>query len=186
MLIIMTRWHVDDLLGRYIERFKDVKVLRYGGSGEAGQLSQVREALFPELKPLDFLLDRKRVLTEASWQSIYQQHPIVVGGGIFPVHAKVRLQVFGVLGGRGMTTGARHEIAASQGIFGLDFNEQRSGRFAPVRVNETLTILFDEDASFDSHHYAFHVSDERRRVRFDLRAHQESWAFIRQRSLESL
>jgi hypothetical protein len=47
----------------------------------------------------------------------------------------------------------------SQGIFGLDFNEQRSGRFAPVRVNETLTLLFDEDASFDGHHYAFHVND---------------------------
>jgi hypothetical protein len=30
MLIIMTRWHVDDLLGRYIERFKkNVRVLRY-------------------------------------------------------------------------------------------------------------------------------------------------------------
>jgi hypothetical protein len=30
--------------------------------------------------------------------------------------------------------------------------------FAPIRVNETLTLLFDQDTSFDSHHYAFHVS----------------------------
>ena len=44
-------------------------------------------------------------------------------------------------------------------IFGLDFNEQQSGHFAPVRVNETLTLLFDDDTSFDSHHYAFHVND---------------------------
>ncbi len=28
-----------------------------------------------------------------------------------------------------------------------------------VRVNETLTLLFDEDSAFDSHHYAFHVND---------------------------
>ena len=29
MLAIMTRWHVDDLLGRLIERFPDIQVLRY-------------------------------------------------------------------------------------------------------------------------------------------------------------
>ena len=27
-----------------------------------------------------------------------------------------------------------------------------------MRVNKTLTLLFDEETSFDSHHYAFHVS----------------------------
>ena len=31
--------------------------------------------------------------------------------------------------------------------------------FAPVRVNDTLTFLFDDDSNFESHHYAFHVSD---------------------------
>ena len=57
---------------------------------------------------------------------------------------------------------ARDKVAAARffaGIFGLDFNEKQSGHFAPVRVNETLTLLFDEDTSFESHHYAFHVSD---------------------------
>ena len=57
---------------------------------------------------------------------------------------------------------ARDKVAAAHffaDTFGLDFDEQQSGHFAPVRVNETLTLLFDEDASFDSHHYAFHVSD---------------------------
>ena len=57
---------------------------------------------------------------------------------------------------------ARDKMAAARffaSIFGLDFNEQQSGHFAPVRVNETLTLLFDEDTSFDSHHYAFHVND---------------------------
>jgi hypothetical protein len=43
-------------------------------------------------------------------------------------------------------------------IFGLPF-DQKSGHFAPVRVNDSLTLLFDDDASFESHHYAFHVSD---------------------------
>jgi predicted phage terminase large subunit-like protein len=86
VLIIMTRWHVDDLLGRFIERYPDVKVLRYPAIAEkATNYRPAGGALFPELKPLDFLLERKQLLTEASWQSIYQQSPIVVGGGVFPV-----------------------------------------------------------------------------------------------------
>ncbi len=43
-------------------------------------------------------------------------------------------------------------------IFGLDYTGQ-SGHFAPVRVNDTLTLLFDREASFEAHHYAFHVDD---------------------------
>src|ERR1700731_1089559 len=57
---------------------------------------------------------------------------------------------------------ARDKLAAARffaSIFGLNFNEQESDHFAPVRVNETLILLFDQDTSFDSHHYAFHVSD---------------------------
>ena len=44
-------------------------------------------------------------------------------------------------------------------IFGLPY-EGATGHFAPVRVNETLTFDFDESDSFESHHYAFHVSDQ--------------------------
>ena len=41
-------------------------------------------------------------------------------------------------------------------IFGLRF-EGASGHFAPVHLNDTLTLLFDQETPFDSHHYAFHV-----------------------------
>jgi len=43
-------------------------------------------------------------------------------------------------------------------IFGLKY-ERAGGHFAPVRVNETLTLDFDNSDRFDIHHYAFHVSD---------------------------
>jgi catechol 2,3-dioxygenase-like lactoylglutathione lyase family enzyme len=55
---------------------------------------------------------------------------------------------------------ARDKVAAARffaHIFGLKF-DGRSDHFAPVRVNDTLTLLFDDDSSFESHHYAFHVS----------------------------
>jgi catechol 2,3-dioxygenase-like lactoylglutathione lyase family enzyme len=55
---------------------------------------------------------------------------------------------------------ARDKVAAAKffaDIFGL--KRGRAGHFAPVRINKTLTLLFDDDDKFESHHYAFHVSD---------------------------
>jgi hypothetical protein len=86
LIIIMTRWHMDDLVGRYIERFPEATFLRYPAIAEiAEKHRQKGEALFPELKSLPFLLKRQRAMTQASWESEYQQHPIVAGGGIFPI-----------------------------------------------------------------------------------------------------
>jgi catechol 2,3-dioxygenase-like lactoylglutathione lyase family enzyme len=44
-------------------------------------------------------------------------------------------------------------------IFGLKY-EGAAGHFAPVRVNDTLTMDFDNREGFESHHYAFHVTDD--------------------------
>jgi catechol 2,3-dioxygenase-like lactoylglutathione lyase family enzyme len=44
------------------------------------------------------------------------------------------------------------------GIFGLRF-EGGSGHFAPVHVNDTLTLLFNQATDFGPQHYAFHLSD---------------------------
>jgi phage terminase large subunit-like protein len=95
LLCIMTRWHVDDILGRYAEKFPEVRILRYPAIAEHDELHRRKgEALFPEHKPLDFLLERKKLLTQPSWESIYQQHPIVVGGGQFPIEKMKVLPVF--------------------------------------------------------------------------------------------
>jgi hypothetical protein len=93
----MTRWHTDDILGRYIERFPGVRVLNYPAIAEHDELHRRKgDPLFPELKPLDFLLERKKLLTQPSWESIYQQHPIVVGGGQFPIEKLKVLPFFDV------------------------------------------------------------------------------------------
>ena len=55
---------------------------------------------------------------------------------------------------------ARDKVAAAKffaDVFGL--KRGRAGHFAPVRVNKALTLLFDDDDKFESHHYAFHVSE---------------------------
>ena len=42
-----------------------------------------------------------------------------------------------------------------------------AGHFAPVQVNDTLTLDFDNRDQFESHHYAFHVNDEDFNAIFD-------------------
>ncbi|MCH7553703.1 MAG: VOC family protein [Chloroflexi bacterium] len=44
-------------------------------------------------------------------------------------------------------------------IFGLEYKGPM-GHFAPVEVNESLTIDFDDGEGFQSHHLAFKVGDE--------------------------
>ena len=55
---------------------------------------------------------------------------------------------------------ARDKIAGARffaRIFGL--KRGRADHFAPVKVNKSLTLLFDDDDDFESHHLAFHVSN---------------------------
>jgi predicted phage terminase large subunit-like protein len=85
LIMIMTRWHLDDPAGRWLEHFPNTRVLRYPAIAEEDEEFRKKgEPLFPEHKSLEFLLDRKKVLTEAGWQSIYQQRPIAAGGDMFP------------------------------------------------------------------------------------------------------
>ena len=63
---------------------------------------------------------------------------------------------------------ARDKAAAAKffaHIFGL--KRGRVGYFAPVRINKTLTLLFDDDSKFESHHLAFHVSNREFGAIFD-------------------
>jgi phage terminase large subunit-like protein len=86
LLMIMTRWHLDDPVGRFSERFPEAKVLRYPAIAEKDETHRRKgEALFPQHKSLPFLIERRAAMTQASWESVYQQNPIPVGGGLFPI-----------------------------------------------------------------------------------------------------
>ena len=56
---------------------------------------------------------------------------------------------------------ARDPIASAQllaRLLGVAW--ERGDHFTPVYVNEGLTLDFDKDEDFDSHHYCFRVDDE--------------------------
>jgi predicted phage terminase large subunit-like protein len=87
LLLIMTRWHLDDPAGRLIERFGErVTLVRYAALAEQDERHRkVGEPLFPELKSLEFLEQRRAIMTRSSWQALYQQSPIIAGGELFPL-----------------------------------------------------------------------------------------------------
>jgi predicted phage terminase large subunit-like protein len=82
LLAILTRWHIDDPIGRLKEAMAGkIECVSYpaiavvdDGHRKAG------EALFPEHKSLEFLLERKSVMASVNWEALYQQNPQVVGG----------------------------------------------------------------------------------------------------------
>lgn len=93
LLFILTRWHIDDLVGRLKEKQTggaailedtNIKLLKYKAIAvEDEEHRKKGEALFPEHKSLKFLLKRKGLLGIESFEALYQQNPIVPGGNIF-------------------------------------------------------------------------------------------------------
>jgi predicted phage terminase large subunit-like protein len=83
LLCILTRWHVDDPIGRLVEKYPEVKVLSYPAIATQDEKHRKEgDALFPEHKSVEFLLERKKLMDATSWLSLYQQTPIIVGGDI--------------------------------------------------------------------------------------------------------
>jgi len=82
MLAILTRWHVDDPIGRLRDQFGDaVKVVSYPAIAVTDEkYRKIGEPLFPELKGLDFLLERKAAMASVNWEALYQQNPQILGG----------------------------------------------------------------------------------------------------------
>jgi catechol 2,3-dioxygenase-like lactoylglutathione lyase family enzyme len=57
---------------------------------------------------------------------------------------------------------ARDKVASARflaRILGLEYRGAVS-HFAPLQINDTLTLDFDDDDEFESHHYAFKVGED--------------------------
>lgn len=87
VVVIMTRWHPDDPGGRLIEHFGDrLRIVLFPAIAEKEETYRhIGDPLFPEHKSLDFFNMQRGLLTRASWEAMWQQHPIIVGGGLFPI-----------------------------------------------------------------------------------------------------
>ncbi|WP_299077631.1 terminase family protein [uncultured Paraglaciecola sp.] len=91
LLMILTRWHVDDPAGRLID--SGARSVNYKAIATVDETYRKSgEALFPEIKSLEFLQDTKGRMVARSWLSLYQGMPSVEGSmsfGNFEVGPKV-------------------------------------------------------------------------------------------------
>jgi predicted phage terminase large subunit-like protein len=159
LIMIMTRWHLDDPVGRFLERFPETKVLRYPAIAEVDEEHRRKgEALFPEHKSLQFLLEHKRAMTQASWESEYQQNPIISGGGVIPIEKLRVVRYFNkneikrsvryidkaATEGDGAWTAAVVMHAMSDGTYVISHIAR--GRWGALEREKKIKILVDADA----------------------------------------
>lgn len=89
MILIMTRWHEDDLAGRILasDDAPDWTVISLPAEAEENDPLGRRagEALCPDRYDLEALANRKRVLRN-SYYALFQQSPLPAEGGMFKSH----------------------------------------------------------------------------------------------------
>lgn len=88
LIAIMTRWTTHDIISRLVElkkKYKGRKFTWINFESIATKDSKHRkcgEALFPELKPLEFLEDQKATMAQGNFEAIYQGKPTLKGGNL--------------------------------------------------------------------------------------------------------
>lgn len=171
LIAIMTRWHVDDVAARLIASDPTIKVLNYPAVAEAGDgRSEVDrknrkpgEALFPELKPLEFLEAMKRQMDPGSWESLYQQRPTVAGGNLFRLddfqrhrHGERRpYQRRMIFADTAQKTGTRHDYSVFQcwgkGADGvLYLIDQARGKYEAPELEKVARAFWRKHKAADS------------------------------------
>lgn len=89
VIVMATRWHEDDLVGRLISRMESHqgdtwKVINYPAIAEHDEPHRkAGDALHPERYPLETLLRIKQAVGSRDWAALYQQRPVPDGGGLF-------------------------------------------------------------------------------------------------------
>jgi hypothetical protein len=79
-----TRWHIDDVLGRLKKKWPEMRILTFPALAEKEEGWRHKgDPLFPEHKPIEMLVDQKRVMSESSWAAEFQGRPFLSGAGLF-------------------------------------------------------------------------------------------------------
>jgi len=90
MIIILTRWHLDDLAGRILENddFKKIcKIISYPGIAELKEEHrEIGEALWPNRYNIADLTQTKVLIGSKNFSALYQQHPIATENQEFKPH----------------------------------------------------------------------------------------------------
>jgi len=84
VVIIMTRWHEDDLIGRCLANGEPWRVVSLPAIAEDDETHRAKgDALWPEKYGIDTLAQIRRTVGEREWAALYQQRPAPLEGGLF-------------------------------------------------------------------------------------------------------
>lgn len=87
VIVMATRWHMDDPIGRLLEKQRDRwTVINFAAIAEEDESNRkIGEPLSVERYSLESLLGIRDggIMSAYQWAALYQQHPSPLGGGIF-------------------------------------------------------------------------------------------------------
>ena len=89
VLVTVTRWHENDLVGRLLDAMKQEggdrwTIINYPAVAEHDEPHRKKgEALHPDRYPLEMLHKIRNNIGSYDWGALYQQHPTPRGGGVF-------------------------------------------------------------------------------------------------------
>jgi predicted phage terminase large subunit-like protein len=88
VIVIMTRWHLDDLAGRLVEKQPGVwRIVNFPAIAEHDEppYRLAGEPLSPERYSLEYLVSIRDggATSTYQWEALYQQNPSPIAGGIF-------------------------------------------------------------------------------------------------------
>jgi predicted phage terminase large subunit-like protein len=88
VVLIMTRWHPDDLGGQLLERTRaEWRVLRLPALAEPDDPIHrpIGKPLWPEWEDIAALTRKRELIGERAWSALFQQTPLPAGGRLFSV-----------------------------------------------------------------------------------------------------
>lgn len=84
VVVIMTRWHMDDLVGRLLDTGEPWEVLSLPAIAEQDEPQRRKgDALWPDKYSVQTLEQIRRTVGEREWAALYQQRPAPLEGGLF-------------------------------------------------------------------------------------------------------
>ncbi len=94
VVLVMTRWHDDDLAGRLSRHDEDWTILRLPALAEQGDpLGRAPgEALWPAVEPATVVARKRAAMGERVFQALYQQKPMLEGSLFFDVKGLVMVR----------------------------------------------------------------------------------------------
>lgn len=141
VIIVQTRWHDDDLVGRITKEMKEgtgeiFEPIILPAIAEEGDIlgRNPGEALWPERYGVNELNAIRKAVGEREWISLYQQHPQAEDGGLFK---RQFFKYFKVVENRYI------EIESEMGIKRVDTKEC----FAFQTIDTALTVKKNSDST---------------------------------------